>query len=297
MKSPFPTLQRQPFPLEKPVIPVMLSALAVGLFVYLFLMIFQPFGTDEYIRAGNTWIIRGYGFVTVLVLLFDSLLLPKIFPGIFDEAKWNTLQEICFQFWNIISIGTANILYANVVVDMKISFPAVLNFFLETLSIGFFPITIGVLSTHYFLLKKYGASIKRLNETIASGDTLRKEMSKKPVTATITSENGKENIEVELNNLLFIKSIDNYIEIWQISRGAVETALLRSTLKRIEERLTSYPFLFRCHRTYLVNVNRISKITGNCQGYRLVFDHLGQSIPVARGCSKKFTAFFSRRTA
>ena len=281
------TYLRQSFPSEKPAKKIVLSSVAVGLFVSLFLMIFQPFGTSNYIKAGKTWIIWGYGFVTFLVLLLDMLFLPKIFPRIFSEAKWNLLREICFQFWHIFSIGTANIVYAHFIVKTELNIPAVLTYFFTTLSIGFFPINIGVLSSHYYLLKKYVKSAKRLTENITSGESIRKGTTKKSENIIIASETGKDKIEVNLHDLLFIKSVDNYVEVYIMRRNNIEKILLRGTLKRIEEDLKLYPFLFRCHRTYIVNVNNISKVVGNSQGYKLVFNLIDHFIPVSRDRSKK----------
>ena len=277
---------QQPFPFEVPIKQIGLSLIGVGLFVSLFLVIFQPFGSGEYIREGRTWILWGYGFVTSLVLLFDMLLLPRIFPGIFNETKWNVFRGICFQFWHIISIGTANILYSNYIGGKEINVSAVLDFFLITLSIGFFPITISVVSIHYYLLKKNVESTKKINERIVSFENHREEAAEKPQKIVITSETGKEKIEINLKDLLFIKSIDNYVEVYRADRDNIEIILLRSSLKRIEENLKSYPFLFKCHRTYLINVNNISKVTGNSQGYRLIFKGVEYSIPVSRSYSK-----------
>jgi hypothetical protein len=277
---------QQPFPFEISIRQIVLSLIGVGLFVSLFLVIFQPFGSGEYIREGRTWILWGYGFVTSLVLFFDMLLLPRIFPRIFNETKWNVIRGICFQFWHIISIGTANILYSNSIAGKEISVFAVLGFFLQTLSIGFFPITISVVSIHYYLLKKYVDSTKKINERIDLFENQREEAAEKPQKIGITSETGKEKIEINLKDLLFIKSIDNYVEVYRADRDNIEIILLRSSLKRIEENLKSYPFLFRCHRTYLINVNNISKVTGNSQGYKLIFKGVEYSIPVSRSYSK-----------
>ncbi len=277
---------QQPFPFEMSIRQIALSLIGVGLFVSLFLVIFQPFGSGEYIREGRIWILWGYGFVTSLVLLFDILLLPRIFPRIFNETKWNVFRGICFQFWHIISIGTANILYSNYIGGKQISVSVALGFFLETLSVGFFPITISVVSIYSYLLKKYVESTKKINERIVSFENQREEAAERSQKIVITSETGKEKIEINLKDLLFIKSIDNYVEVYLADRDNIEIILLRSSLKRIEENLKSYPFLFRCHRTYLINVNNISSVTGNSQGYKLIFKGVEYSIPVSRSYSK-----------
>jgi DNA-binding LytR/AlgR family response regulator len=39
---------------------------------------------------------------------------------------------------------------------------------------------------------------------------------------------------------------------------------------------------FRCHRSYIVNMDKVTKVKGNSQGYRLCFNELHDTVPVAR---------------
>jgi DNA-binding LytR/AlgR family response regulator len=50
----------------------------------------------------------------------------------------------------------------------------------------------------------------------------------------IASETGKEKIEINLDDLLFIKSIDNYVEVYRRDGDNIKVILLRSSLKRIK---------------------------------------------------------------
>ena len=283
------TLLKQPYPLEQSTKQTILSVFVIGLFVSLFLVIFQPFHTADYIQEGRTWILWGYGVVTILALLFDILVLPRIFPRFFYETKWNIFRGICFQFWHIVSIGTANMLYAHFIGGRELSVLSFFGFLLTTLAVGFFPITVGVLSIYILLLKKYTESSRKINERLRSYENQEKKAAEHSHPIVISSESGREKLELNLKDLLFIKSIDNYVEVYWTFNDQRKTVLLRSTLKRIEEDLKAYPFLFRCHRTYLVNVDNISKVTGNSHGYKLGFKGLENLIPVSRNCSKKLT--------
>jgi len=278
---------KQPFPFEMPTRRIVLSGFGVGLFVSLFLVIFQPFGTEDYVLEGRTWILWGYGFVTSLVLISNMLLLPEIFPGVFNETKWNLFRGICFQLLHIIFISTGNILYSYFIVGTELNIITVLGFFLTTLSIGVFPVTISIFSVHHYLLKKYVESTEKINERIVSSENQRGETAENSKIVVITSETGKEKIEINLKDLLFIKSIDNYVEVYRTDNNKIDEILMRSTLIRIEKELKSYPFLFRCHRTYIINVNNIFKVTGNSQGYKLMFKGVDNLIPVSRDYSKK----------
>jgi DNA-binding LytR/AlgR family response regulator len=105
----------------------------------------------------------------------------------------------------------------------------------------------------------------------------------------LKSDNMRETFEIDPEDILFVESVGNYVEITYLKGGAqAETALLRSSLKRIERQLKDFPFLFKCHRGYIVNIKRIQKTNGNAQGYKLYFEGVDKEIPVARSYLKKF---------
>ncbi len=277
---------RQPLPFRIPPAQIVIASLAVGLFVSAFLWIFKPFGSGKYIIEGGSWILWGYGSVTFLVLLVDIFLGPIVFPGFFNEKKWNLYRGIGFQLWHIISIGAANLLFAASVGGEKIRFWAIPGYILQALAVGFFPLTFGMLSIQYFLLKKTVESTKRMNESILASRDRPAETEKNPPIVILSPESGKDKIQIRIQDLLLVKSVENYVEIYLAEKERAKILLLRSSLKRIEEDLKGYPFLFKCHRAFLVNVANISRVTGNSQGYQLAFKGIEFTVPVSRKTSK-----------
>ncbi|MBN4065836.1 LytTR family transcriptional regulator, partial [Candidatus Amoebophilus asiaticus] len=91
-----------------------------------------------------------------------------------------------------------------------------------------------------------------------------------------------------------VASVDNYIEIFSENEGGITKNLLRNTLRKAEESLLNYPYLFKCHRAYIVNLQKIQSVIGNSQGYKLVFDKIEQPIPVARSQSKQLKELLFR---
>ncbi len=107
----------------------------------------------------------------------------------------------------------------------------------------------------------------------------------------LIAENEKDKIELKPEELLFIESADNYSNIVFYRNNKVNKQLLRGSLKRLESQIT-FPFIIRCHRSYIVNLKLINHIKGNAQGYRIEFKmDLGDTIPVSRNYSK---ALFGR---
>jgi len=235
--------------------------------------------------------------VTFLILLADMLVWPAVFPGFFNEKKWNVAKGIGFQFWHIISIGAANLLYAALVGEKEIRLLAIPGYLLQALAVGFFPITIGIFSIQSILEKKYAESTRRLNDNILALEGRTAEPEKNPEIVAFSSEGGKEEIEIRLQDLLFIKSADNYVEIYRTENDQIKRIFLRSSLKRIEQDLKDHPFLFKCHRAFLVNIKNLSRVAGNSQGYQLIFKGIEYAIPVSRHTSKNLFKLITRPRA
>ena len=66
--------------------------------------------------------------------------------------------------------------------------------------------------------------------------------------------------------------------------------IIRNTLKRTEDIIDPDSNFLRCHKSYIVNLSNLKKVTGNAQGYKLVFKYLDFKIPVSRNLSKQILA-------
>jgi len=101
------------------------------------------------------------------------------------------------------------------------------------------------------------------------------------VTITLTGTT-KEQVKASIGNILYIEAADNYMDVYYLEENKVSHKLLRSTIKQIEEQLKSYPSFVRCHRAYIVNIDQITNIEGNAQGYKLKLQNTPKEIPVSR---------------
>jgi DNA-binding LytR/AlgR family response regulator len=67
-----------------------------------------------------------------------------------------------------------------------------------------------------------------------------------------------EYVKISIENLMFIKAEDNYSRLYTIDKNFI----LSSTLKKVEEKLTSKKFV-RIHRSYIININYVDKYKEN----------------------------------
>ena len=277
---------RQPFPFEISLGWRFASAFIAGLFVSIFLMVFKPFGSGDYVLQGRAWILWGYGFVTFFVILVNTIVWPAVFPGFFHDAKWNVGKGIGFQLGHILSIGAANFLFAALVGRRDVTLSAVPAFLWQALAVGLFLVVIGVFSVQKYLLNKFAESTRRINEELASSRNRIDAAESRSEAVGFSSESGKEKVEILRRDLLFVKSVDNYVEIYRTDKDQLKKTILRSSLTRLERDLKDRAFLFKCHRAYLVNIPNISRVAGNSQGYQLIFKGVEFAVPVSRKTSK-----------
>ena len=94
-------------------------------------------------------------------------------------------------------------------------------------------------------------------------------------------ERGKLRLSIMLDNLYVIESADNYVIIHYEHLGKMQKFMLRATMKSIED---LYPnILVRCHRSYIVNVNKIKLIRKENEGLYLGLDiEKMPSIPLSK---------------
>lgn len=105
----------------------------------------------------------------------------------------------------------------------------------------------------------------------------------------INDEQNKKALTLKKINILFIKGADNYIEIYFINeQGIITKELIRNTLSTIESDIEN-DFLARVHRSYLCNLSKVNKLSGNSRGYQLHFAETEETIPVSRAKSDDVT--------
>jgi DNA-binding LytR/AlgR family response regulator len=95
-------------------------------------------------------------------------------------------------------------------------------------------------------------------------------------------------------NLLYLESAENYINICYLNKGKVSKYLLRDTLKKIEENFSGTEII-RCHRSYMVNFEKVKVIRKDKDGLKLEFDNPSVvDIPVSKTYVSSVMLIFSK---
>jgi len=106
-----------------------------------------------------------------------------------------------------------------------------------------------------------------------------------PLFITLRAENGKHQIKIRADKLLYLKAADNYVEIHYTSGDSKKKELIRNTLKSLLTEETS-AYLVRCHRSFAVNLNSVDRRIR--RGQELILEVGGKEIPVSKKYLKDF---------
>ena len=78
------------------------------------------------------------------------------------------------------------------------------------------------------------------------------------------------------DQVLFLKSEDNYTAIYFLHDDQVQKSLIRNNLKKLEEQLVD-PNLIRIHRSYMVNMDRITSVQRSKRGFELTMEKIPET--------------------
>jgi len=273
---------RRPFPLLNDVRRIGRMAVVGFLFVTFFLYFFQPFGLHPNAENSKRWfgICLGYGLVTLVVLLLSGAF-TRILPGIYQEEKWTVWKEILQSMWIVTLIAMANLIYTHFQYGAPLDWRRIGNWEIITLGVGIFPMMYGVFHKQYYLTKRYSAEASSLSQKIDHHEhTAATTIPSSRV--ILQGDNQGETLHLAADDVQYLAAADNYVQVFYLENGELKNRMLRTTLKKMEDALSDYPQFFRCHRTYLVNLNKVQQVSGNAQGYRLQLASQAETVPVSR---------------
>jgi hypothetical protein len=268
----------------------------LGICIFLFLQVFQPFGLSELPQTlHKTLILAGYGVITFCVVAINGTLLPTIFRRTYSPARWTLLKDLLyFGVLNFLSVSVVNVFYSSWAFGYPVSANRLLFAIFSTFTVGLLPFALLLLYHHNKLLRQNLLLAGEMNDQLPTAP-LQPPPTSTPnntptnisvtdtnATITIQSDNGYEQLTFAPNDFLYAESADNYVRFVLHTEGKTLTKMLRLTMKQAEEQLSPHTGVVRCHRSYLVNVHRVRHVEGNAQGLRLTLHGADAEIPVAR---------------
>ena len=112
----------------------------------------------------------------------------------------------------------------------------------------------------------------------------------------LMDNNGNLKLSVKLDNLYYIKAEDNYINVFYQRSGAIASYMLRCKMQTIADNCVDSSSLMRCHRSYIVNIKKVSVLHNEADGFVIDFEREGlESVPVSKTYSAKVLEAFNKK--
>lgn len=263
--------------------------LFTALFALLFINLFQPFGSRDWYPGISE--IKYFAFSSLIILTGMLVVVISRIILIYRSKRHDILYWQ-YAVWILAEIAAMAIFYTlfslffpkdGVIRDLSESFRQSLN---NTALVLLLPYTISWL---YFSWKEKSALLEHLGQEKAP-DAASKMLIAFP------DEKGELKISIMTDNLLYIESADNYTTLHYLNKSKQSHYLLRNSLKRLEEHLADTP-LERCHRSFMVNMDRVKILKKVKGGIMLELDEENTpDIPVSKTYYESFMQAFSRYT-
>ena len=275
---------RSPFPFDISYPKAWYRAMAVSVFVSLFLCIFQPFGLSTLEGPHRLLLIASFGLPCFPVVLLQGLSFAWLSKRYDCEAHWKVYHQVLATLIIPLLIAISNYFHARWLFQWPLDWVIFGRMLFHTLAVSFFPILGLVYWDWQKLSARFGKLAALVSSNTESGIPARVSTTENGNSSDIElcGENQQESIRVNLEDLLYAKAEANYVEICLLKDDRLQHELIRAPLKSVEMQLSKWnQNVVRCHRSYLVNRLKILKAEGNAQGLLLSLKG-SATVPVSR---------------
>ena len=243
------------------------------LFAVVFLNIYIPFSDTAWFGLGDsvTFLLTLiFMAVAILTLIVSRMLMYKS-KNIFD------LTFLTYSLWALAEIAVIAGIYTWITVDHITPFDRTWIIFRRSFLYSLAALGIPyIISGMYFAIIDKNNTIRLMNyENVVTDEPQKPETSHKKI--TLFDNSGALKLSLNPSSLYYIESDDNYIKVWYTdSRGSLQKYMLRCRLKTVEDSFKDSG-LVRCNRKYIVNLEKVSMLRKENDGY--ILDLCNEEIP------------------
>ncbi|MGN7756452.1 LytTR family transcriptional regulator DNA-binding domain-containing protein [Chryseobacterium sp. 22532] len=249
---------------------ILLSSITAGLLIYIFLIVFQPFGTENFRHQYKYLLLFPYSIIFGSAFFAAEL-------SIIRFRDWNIGSELLKMAGILLSASILSYFYNTLFIShVTLSFSNYLYMFLYCLALGIPISTIYILSRYIYLKTIHEKTAEEVSQQLAGHDN--------SIVATLNkvlniSANNTD-LQIHEENFICAQSMENYCSICFLENGQVKKLVVRISLSNLLNQIQT-DSIKRCHRSYIVNLNQVKSLKGNAQGYRLFLSD-DFEIPVSR---------------
>lgn len=251
--------------------------IGIAISIFLFILFFQPFATNKFELENKLIFQVGFGAIVFTFLIISQTIFQRTLLKKEEESYNGSIYVDLFYFFQIVTTSLAFIFYLRYVGQISITFNIVIKVVIICLSLPVTHIIKFRLNSYQVRLKKFFLEIRLLQDKLKkfSESNTNKHIE-------IISDNDSDNFRIQVSEIVYAKSADNYVEVGYHDEGVMKKKMVRNTLRSVEQQLAEFNNFIRTHRTSLVNIQYIDKLNKNINSYWLSLDKTKETIPVSR---------------
>lgn len=262
------------------------------LYALVFLIIYAPFSNTAWFgvaKSESFLLTTTFVVASVLYLIISRTIMFYVTKKSF---KMNYIKYALWLFGEILLIGVFHAFLSMVYIKLPNYTPS----FIIAKSIFITFLALGV----PYVVSALWVTLKDMHNTLQVTDTKNITSDGEAIAQNIDIINIADNkgvlkFSVKLDNLYYIKAEDNYTIVYYSKNGMLNRYMIRCKIQTIEDTFRGTP-LMRCHRTYIVNTNKIKVLRLESDGFYMDFDFEGiDPIPVSKTYTKSVVDYFSGR--
>ncbi|MEM8764142.1 MAG: LytTR family DNA-binding domain-containing protein [Bacteroidota bacterium] len=254
----------KPIPFNTSVRNQLVIALILGGVLALIMIFLGPFDTDRFESNYKFSILGGFGVVFSIFYLLTGRLENLWYRS--KQEQWTVAYE-GLAFLTLVLLASIPIHFYNQVLLNDLFYQDYGTG--AYISHGFWFFRTSLLPIMVILLPFYLYFRNRFGTLVTPGASAK---------VAFYGLNKGEKVVLPQDAVLFVKSSENYVEIFYAKDQETKHKTFRNTLTAIHEQV---PFLQQCHRSYLVNTANIKAIKGNSQNAKITFHQNGLDIPLS----------------
>jgi len=262
--------------------------LLTAVFALLFINIFKPFNSTEWYK--NISEMKYFFFSSLLILtgmlvVVISRLIMMRYTRKHELFVWQFALHV---FGEVVSMSFFFTVYAVIFPRAGDQRDVLDIFFQSSINTAWMLLLPYSILWLYFSWLDKSALIEKLKNKTPDTEGLKRNLIAFP------DEKGELKISIDMEHLLFVESADNYATIHYLNQAKHSQFLLRNSLKWMDENLTKDTSLVRCHRSFIVNLDKVKVMRKTKDGIFLEMDALNTpDIPVSKTFYQRVMEKFS----
>jgi hypothetical protein len=246
--------------------------LFTALFALVFINAYSPFGADRWFNLTRLEFFT-YSSLTILIGVLVVVISRIMMYHVCKRQIINLWQYLIWIFAEIFSMALTYALFEKLFLkDSRLLAHLIKNSLQNTALVLLLPYSVLWL---YFSWRDKKEQIERLADLPVYPDNTRDMI-------PFYDDKDVLKFSIKKENLLYLESAENYVNICYLNKGKVSKYLLRDTLKKMEENFSGTEIV-RCHISYIVNFEKVKVIRKDRDGLMLGFDNPSVTdIPVSK---------------